>query len=195
MQPGKGLQTDGYFDERNKLVRCLSDIKVLAISKFSATIEMIRFILPGIHVDGVFEIEDFMKLVRKTKYDVLIIGLYMNPDTSGMVHSTSWLEDASKINKDGLIIIMNYPAGGVVVGKTGSSIEHVSNQKLASKAIRMAVPLRRLKLLRSIAEILNKALPTPTTNNIRSSSIKLITDEERTKYSKMNILIAEGKYS
>lgn len=190
-QPGKSLQADGYFDERNKLLRCLSDIKVLAISKYAATIDTVRFILPGVHVDGVFQIEDFMKMIQKTKYDVLIIGLYMNPDASGIAHSSSWLEDASKINKNGLIIIMNYPAGGVVNGKSASSVEHVSNQKLACKAIRMAVPLRRLKILRTIAEVLNKTLPTPTTNNVRSATVKLITDEERAKYSKMNILIAE----
>lgn len=190
-KPSKSIQTDGYYDERKTLSRCLSSLKVLAISKYVATTDMVRFLLPGIRVDGVQQIDEFKKLLAKTKYDVIIVGLFMNPDNNSF--SSAWLEEASKVNKDCLIIIMNYPAGGIV-NKSGSGlIEHISNQKLSCKAIRMAVPLRRIKLLRTIGEVLNKKLPSPTTNNVRSSNIKLITDEERTLFSTMNILIAEGK--
>jgi len=142
------------------------------------------------HVDGVQQIDEFKKLLVKTKYDVIIVGLFMNTDHHSF--SSAWLEEASKVNKDCLIIIMNYPAGGIV-NKSGSGlIEHISNQKLSCKAIRMAVPLRRVKLLRTIGEVLNKKLPSPTTNNVRSNNVKLITDEERSLFSTMHILIAEG---
>jgi hypothetical protein len=193
-QASKSLQTsEGYYDERTTLLRCLSSLKVLAISKYAATIDMIRFLMPGIHVEGVLQIDEFEKRVTQAKYDVIIVGLYMNPDNSAATRSTSaWLEEASKVNKDCLIVIMNYPAVGLVNGKSGL-IEHISNQRLSCKAIRMAVPLRRIKLLRTIGEVLNKTLPTPSTNNIRSKTIKLITDEERALFSNMNILIAEGK--
>ena len=188
-QPSKSIQNDGYYDERKTLSRCLSSLKVLAISKYVATTDMIRFILPGIQVDGVQQIDEFKKLLTKTKYDVIIVGLYMNPDNNSF--SSAWLEEASKVNKDCLIIIMNYPAGGIVNKSNSGLIEHVSNQKLSCKAIRMAVPLRRIKLLRTIGEVLNKRLPSPTTNNVKSNNVKLITDEERALFSTMNILIAE----
>jgi signal transduction histidine kinase len=186
---GKSLQAEGYNDDRKALLRCISTVKVLAISKYAATIDMIRHILPGIQVDGVLEIKDFERLVRQTKYDVIIVGLFMNLDNSA---SITWLEDASKLNKDGLIIIMNYPAGGVTNGKIRVA-ESVSNDKLYCKSVRMAVPLRRIKLLRTIGEQLNKIMPVPTTNNIKSKAVQLITDEERELFSKMHILIAEGK--
>ncbi|KAI9487280.1 MAG: hypothetical protein EXX96DRAFT_552526 [Benjaminiella poitrasii] len=190
-QPGKYSQIDSQFEERKALLRCLSSLKVLAISKYRATIDMIRFILPGIKVDCVNKLDDFKRYLKLNKYDVIIVGLYMNPDNTTAEQSSSWLEEASKMNKDGLIIIMNYPAGGLVNGKSGL-IDHISNQKLSCKAIRMAVPLRRVKLLRTIGEVLNKKLPTtPVANNARSPDVKLITDEERSLFSTMNILVAE----
>ncbi|KAI8638914.1 hypothetical protein BD408DRAFT_446418 [Parasitella parasitica] len=188
-QPGKSIQSDGYHDESSTLARSLISLRVLAIAKYVATTDMIRFLLPGTKVDGVQQVDDFKQLLSKNRYDVIIVGLFMNPDNR--YFSSTWLEEASKINKDCLIIIMNYPAGGVL-NKSGSGlIEHISNQKLSCKAIRMAVPLRRLKLLRTISEVLNKKLPSPTTNNVRSNDVKLITDEERSLFSKMHILIAE----
>jgi hypothetical protein len=194
-QASKSLQTsDGYYDERATLLRCLSSLKILVIGKYAATIDMVRFMMPGIHVDGVLQIDEFEKKVTQTRYDVIIVGLYMNPDNNTVTHfPNAWLEEASKINKDCLIVIMNYPAVGLVNGKSGL-IEHISNQKLSCKAIRMAVPLRRIKLLRTIGEVLNKKLPSPSTNNVRSKTIKLITDQERALFSTMNILIAEGMY-
>jgi hypothetical protein len=182
------LQTDGYFDERTKLLRCLSNIRVIAISKHGATLDMIRFILPGIHVDGVSRIEDFMNLIFKNKYNVIIVGLYMNPDNIGALQTAEWLEEASRLNKDSLIIIMNYPMNG----KSGL-IEHVSSQKLSCKTIRMAVPLRRIKLLRTIGEVLNRPLPKVASPNLRNNNVQLITDEERESFNELNILIAEGR--
>ncbi|CEP08745.1 hypothetical protein [Parasitella parasitica] len=188
-QPGKSIQPDSYHDECSTLARSLASLRVLAIAKYVATTDMVRFLLPGIHVDGVQQIDDFKRLLAHNKYDVIIVGLFMNPDNRSF--SSTWLEEASKINKDCLIVIMNYPAGGVV-NKSGSGlIEHISNQQLSCKAIRMAVPLRRLKLLRTITQVLNIQLPKPTTNNVRSNDVKLITDEERNLFSTMHILIAE----
>lgn len=190
-QQVKSLQTEGQqVDDRKALLKCISNIRVLAISKFTSTVDMIRHILPGIQVDGVTEIEEFNKMVTQHKYDVIIVGLFMNKDTSSTSSST-WLEDASKLNKDGLVIIMNYPAGGMTQGQAGL-VEPVSNDKMHCKSIRMAVPFRRIKLLRTIGEMLQKVAPVPKIDNARSRTVKLITDEERALFSTMNILIAEG---
>ncbi|KAI8987483.1 hypothetical protein BDF20DRAFT_850535 [Mycotypha africana] len=191
-QPHKGLQADFYSEERQALTRCLAPLKFLAISKYPATIDMIRFLLNGLPLDGVNQISDFKQKLRSQKYDVIIVGLFMNPDhsTSSSTSSPAWLEEASKMNKDALIVIMNYPAGGPVKGNSGL-IEHISNQKLSCKAIRMAVPLRRIKLLRTIAEVLNRKSPSITTPNVRPNTVELITSDERALFSTMHILIAE----
>ncbi|KAI9352389.1 hypothetical protein BD770DRAFT_445542 [Pilaira anomala] len=189
-QQVKSLQTEGQqLDDRKALLKCISNIRVLAISKFTSTVDMIRHILPGIQVDGVTEIQEFNEMVTQYKYDVIIVGLFMNKDTSSTSSST-WLEDASKLNKDGLVIIMNYPAGGMTQGQAGL-VEPVSNDKMHCKSIRMAVPFRRIKLLRTIGEMLQKVAPAPKIDNARSRTVKLITDEERALFSTMNILIAE----
>ncbi|OBZ88971.1 Peroxide stress-activated histidine kinase mak2 [Choanephora cucurbitarum] len=186
----KAIQAEESFNERNALIRCISNLKVIVISKYAATIDSIRFLLPGMQVDGAIQIEEFRKLVKQTTYDVIIVGLYMNPEHTSTAHSSAWLEEASKINKDGLIIITNYPAVGAVNGKSGL-IEDISDQKLSCKAIRIAVPLRRTKLQRTIGEILNKKMPVLVNNNVKTKPASLITDEERAIYSNMNILIAE----
>lgn len=189
-QQMKSLQTEGYHDDRKSLLEYISNIRILSISKYTATIDMIRHILPGVAVDGVAEIGEFNKLVVQNKYDVIIVGLFMNQDSTA---SATWLEDATKLNPDGLVIIMNYPASGIVNGQQGV-VEQVPNYKMHCKSIRMAVPFRRIKLLRTIGEMLNKIKPVPKIDNARSRTVQLITDEERELFSTMHILIAEGNF-
>ncbi|KAI9259730.1 hypothetical protein EDC94DRAFT_542589 [Helicostylum pulchrum] len=186
-QQMKSLQTEGYHDDRKSLLKCISNIRILSISKYTATIDMIRHILPGVAVDGVAEIGEFNQLVVQKKYDVIIVGLFMNQDSTA---SATWLEDATKLNPDGLVIIMNYPASGIINGQQGV-VEQVPNYKMHCKSIRMAVPFRRIKLLRTIGEMLNKIKPVPKIDNARSRTVQLITDEERELFSTMHILIAE----
>lgn len=192
-QANKSLQTtDGYYDERTTLLRCLSSLKILIVAKYAATIEMIRSMMPGVHIDGVVKIDDFKKKAKQAKYDVIIVGLYMNlENNTDLSSANTWLEEASAINKDCLIVIMNYPSVGLVNGNF-SLVEQVFDQSLSCKAIRITIPLRPIKLLRIFGEVLNKKLPSPSTNNVKSKAVKLITDEERTLFSTMNILVAEG---
>ncbi|KAI8970664.1 hypothetical protein BDB01DRAFT_855295 [Pilobolus umbonatus] len=186
-QNGMTLQTDTW-EERKVLIDCVSPLKVLIISKYPSTVDMIKHMLTGVDVDGVIHIEEFLELVNKNKYDIIIVGLFMNPETNSI--SSHWLEQASKINKDGLIIIMSYPAGGY--NQRSQWIQSVSNKNLFCKAIRMPVPIRRVKLLKTIAEMSNIDIPIscPVTSN-KLKKVKLFTEDELEFYSKLNILIAE----
>jgi hypothetical protein len=121
----KGSQLEGYNEERNMLLKRIGHYKVLAISKYYATIEMIRHLLTGIHVDGVTQIDKFQELLKKNKYDIIIVGLFMNPEHLNA--PSTWLEDASRVNKDALIVIMNYPAGGMT--QKNRWIEPIPNQQ------------------------------------------------------------------
>ncbi|KAG1473267.1 hypothetical protein G6F56_001051 [Rhizopus delemar] len=178
---------EGDSEDQKKLAQRIAPFKAIAISKYNATIEMIRHLLPGVHVDGVVQIEEFQALMKKNKYDIIVVGLFMNPEN--LDASSNWLENASKINKNALIVIMNYPSGGMV--QRSRWIEPVSNERLICKTVRMAVPLRRYKLLKMIDEVLNKPMKPSNSNMTRSKTSTLITDEERALYSTMNILIAE----
>jgi hypothetical protein len=186
-QASRSIRSDTY-EEQRQMLKCISQIRVLAISKYAATITMIRHLLPGIYIDGVLHIDEFQKLASQNSYDVIIVGLFMNPETTKVPRS--WLEDASKINPKGLIIIMNYPAGGM--NQKSRWIEPVASQQLECKAVRIAVPLRRAKLVRTIAEMLDKKIPANYPKAVKPKPASLITDEERARYSNLNILIAEG---
>ncbi|EIE91775.1 hypothetical protein RO3G_16486 [Rhizopus delemar RA 99-880] len=184
---GKNVQMEGYVEEQKALLRNIARFKAVALSKYDATIQMIRHFLPGVHVDDVMNIEEFEKMVKRNHYDIIIIGLFMNPENQQM--PLTWLEEASKVNKDAVVVIMNYPAGGV--NQKSRWIEPVSSQQLACKTVRMAVPMRRMKLLKAIDEALNKTALASTTSSAKTKPDPLITDKERGLYSQMNILIAE----
>ncbi|KAI9279158.1 hypothetical protein BY458DRAFT_503330 [Sporodiniella umbellata] len=181
------LTMEGGYEEQNALAQRIAPFKAIAISKYYATIEMIRHLLRGVEVDGVIQIEEFQELLKKKKYDIIVVGLFMNPENLNA--SSTWLEDAIQVNPNGLIVIMNYPSGGMV--QKNRWIEPVSNQRLACKTVRMAVPLRRYKLLKMIDEFLNKPMKPSNSNMTRAKASLLFTEEERSRYSKMNILIAE----
>jgi hypothetical protein len=188
-QMSRSLLREG-LEENNILLRDIKDIRVLSITKHAATTNMVRNLLPGIHVDGTLNIDEFQQMVTQGSYDVIVVGLFMDPDITGT--SSSWLEEASKVNPDGLIILMSYPASGF--NRKSKWVVPVSSQQLSCKAVRMAVPLRRIKLLRTIGEMLDNVVSTvyKKTTNVNPKS-QLITNEEKELFSSLNILIAEGK--
>ncbi|KAI9260813.1 hypothetical protein BY458DRAFT_557511 [Sporodiniella umbellata] len=176
------------IQEQTNLLGVMTSYKVLVISSYKATVEMVRRFLPGIYVDGVDQVEKVEQLIKKVKYDVIIVGLTMSLDDQN-IH-LSWLVNINQSIKDTLVVVMNYPAGRVTL-KNKWIVDPTPSQPLACKLVRMAVPIRRMKLLKTINEAIN---PPATSNNItkpKKAPNSLVTDEEREMYSQMHILIAE----
>ncbi|CAO3666661.1 unnamed protein product [Rhizopus stolonifer] len=183
---GRGLE--GYSQEQTGLLRNLASFKVLMVSDYKASIEMIRLFLPGIHVDGADKVEKVDKMIKHIKYDVIIVGLTMTTENQNA--HPSWLVELGEANKDALVVIMNYPAGAVAL-KNRWVVDSVPTQPLACKMVRMAVPIRRMKLLKSINEAMNFTALTTSKASPKIKPDPLITEEERLIYSQMSILIAE----
>ncbi|KAF7722487.1 hypothetical protein EC973_003107 [Apophysomyces ossiformis] len=182
------LMQPNWAEENKDLLNVLGPIKVLVAGKYPTTTEMIRELVPGKRVDGASSVDELSSRLEDNQYDVIILGLLLSNEFED---STSWFEDLNqKSAKETAVIIMHYPSGSVREFQRSHWIEPVAHTlRRNNKVTRLAVPLRRLKLLRTIADLLEKDLPKPKV--IKASDSNKLTDEERARFRKMHILVAE----
>ncbi|KAI9488872.1 hypothetical protein BDB00DRAFT_846468 [Zychaea mexicana] len=213
--------------ERNNtiatLLNELKDCRVLISAKHASTVKMVRQLLPGITVDGVCSATELASH-KDTTYQALIIGLFLthDPDYSAWADNIRYFLDRTRC-----IIIMHYPSSGVceflgqnhlTLGEEDGRPTLLDTTTAKSKAqrqqrlepspqqkravVRMAVPLRRQKLLLTMIDMLRQteeAPPTPRPTLRASPSSRdgaklsgdAITPEERKLFSTMRVLVAE----
>ncbi|KAI8374713.1 uncharacterized protein BYT42DRAFT_577365 [Radiomyces spectabilis] len=170
--------------EMQSMHDALSNIKVLVAARYASTIGMVRHILDGIHVDGVRKAEELPQNLAAVPYDVIILGLFLGKE----FEDPSWVEKLTFKKEDTVMIIMHYPSG--VQFQRNHWIEPVDVSVGKAKVIRMAVPLRRGKLLRAITDSMARSTPRPK-KAVQSKANELISEEERAYFSTLHILIAE----
>ncbi|KAI9021513.1 hypothetical protein CLU79DRAFT_703166 [Phycomyces nitens] len=186
-QDGK-LLLPGYFKEMDENLRAIRHVKILVAGKYESTITMIRHMLPSVLVDGVNSVEKLSQRLISTQYDIIVLGLFL---TKEFMESKGWIEDIIKNIKHGTLIIMNYPSGIVSeIHQRGQWVEPIS-KTLPPECVRMAVPLRRKKLIQIIADIMNNHSPRRNMKVIKPKGSDLVTEEEREIYKTMHILVAE----
>ncbi|KAI8138810.1 hypothetical protein BJV82DRAFT_522892 [Fennellomyces sp. T-0311] len=188
-------------EERKKmtdeLLQSLRHARILVADKHASTVTMVRKLLPGVAVDGVCTVNELLSY-RATDYPIIIVGLFLTHDPEfeeWAEHLYSFLERAR------CIILIHYPTGAVgeLLGKnrlTSASVH--SNPRRA--IVRMAVPLRRISLLRTLVAMLNQVsdgssnTPRPSMAARHSSdgnTNKLFTDDEQDYLRTMHVLAAE----
>ncbi|KAI7876512.1 hypothetical protein K492DRAFT_210310 [Lichtheimia hyalospora FSU 10163] len=209
-----------FSDSMKALSKCLQKTRVLVADTHISTINMVSNFLPDIPLDGV---SDYTDLKQETSYGVVIVGLLLAHKEGTL---TSWETELQKTMKRAKVtVVMQYPlASGS--GKRDIALNepshwaveqeqrcqqqeqpfHISSYRhldVQQGLVRMAVPLRRNKLLKVLAGFLEDQqgespvkTPRPAIfNRVASSEIKLaiesIPEERRNAFKKMHILIAE----
>ncbi|KAI9311978.1 hypothetical protein BX666DRAFT_2021136 [Dichotomocladium elegans] len=224
--PGKGsnfhftITAATVADEETKERLCLKsalgklkNARVLVADKHLSTITMVQKMLPEVVVDGVRSRRELAKAPVDT-YGIVIVGLFLE-------QSQELLDFISRAKN---VIMLHYPSssnsqnGHLPVAilspqllpapqptvSTGLSVTELPNHQ---KAYRMAVPIRRRKLLRIMIEVFNYPctlldtdVPGKTIGPSRSlmsdkrisgKAVSSITEEERALFSTMHVLAAE----
>ncbi|KAG0194465.1 hypothetical protein DFQ28_010548, partial [Apophysomyces sp. BC1034] len=182
-----GLMKPDWYKENADLLCVLGPIKVLVAGKYPTTVEMIRELVPGKQIDGASSVDELSARLGVDQYDVIILGLLLSNEFED---STAWFEYLNRqTTKDAAVIIMHYPSGAVREFQRSHWIEPVTHSLPQNKITRLAVPLRRLKLLRTIADMLERDLP--KTKIVKASTGNVVSEGEREMFSKMHILVAE----
>ncbi|KAI8148772.1 hypothetical protein BJV82DRAFT_198053 [Fennellomyces sp. T-0311] len=208
------------------LLQSLKQTRILVADKHVSTVIMAQKLLPGIKVDGVCTVAELL-CHQATDYPIIIVGLFLTHDPGfeeWSHHLYRFLENAQ------CIVVMHYPTGAVgeLLGENRLTVDinemstepnvnatkSVSGTALSTKSVtvqsnkrraivRMAVPLRRVYLLRTLVDMLHQSSspsetpPTPRPpmpsryNSGRVTSNKLFTAEERELLCTMHILVAE----
>lgn len=216
--------TKDFRNSMKALSKCLEKSRVLVADTHSSTINMVSNFLPDVPLDGV---SDYADLKQETPYGVVIVGLLLAHKEGTL---TRWETELQKIMKRAKItVVMQYPLASGNGGRGDAGLIepshwaverekrcqqqqqpfHISSYRhldVQQGLVRMAVPLRRNKLLKVLAGFLNdehgeSPAKTPRPfyfNRASSSEIKLaietIPEEHRNAFKKMHILIAEGVY-
>lgn len=171
------------------LLNELHDTRVLVAGLRTSTITMIRQMLPGVPVDGISNIDDIVRY-KATHYPVIIVGLFLTHDPEFDV----WYKEMNSfLQRARCVIVMHYPNG---LGDEQVHIPLLTPTANRRAVVRLAVPLRRQKLLQTMVDMVREASgPPPSTERIGSDDPKAssdaITPEERELFSTMHILAAE----
>lgn len=184
----KVLKQPSWHQENEDLLRVLGEVNMLVVGKHMTTADMIRELVPGKHIDNVCSASAMTAHLEARQYDVIIMGLLLPEEFDEL-----WL-DCLATNRihHAAIIIMHYPSGSMRKLQRSHWVESVSSLFPPNKVVRLAVPLRRLKLLRTVADMLNRELPKPTKVK-KALKGNTATEEERERFSQLHILVAEGK--
>lgn len=172
--------------------------RLLVASKFKSTVTMVQHLLPEVKVDGVWQVEK-LATTQAEDYPIVIVGHFLKP--------CQQLDDL--LARSNNVIMLHYPSSStsnnhgmkhqIGPSPTIGEIEAERRQeKTSSTMVRMAVPIRRHKLLRAMCNLvqLQQHLPTlspPPTPQAAKQLATTVTDEEKAQFSKMHVLAAEGK--
>ncbi|KAI7853030.1 hypothetical protein BDC45DRAFT_174217 [Circinella umbellata] len=210
---------DQSLERDNMIAALLNELKeecrLLVITKEKSSVKMVRHLLPGITVEGACTIDELAALKGQQNFEALIIGLSLTRDHQ----YKSWAENVQYfVNRTRCTIIMHYPSstvceyfeknqmitedGGrttplITANNNNSSIGQQEQQKKHKRLIvKMSVPLRRQKLIRTILDTLRQtkddlSTPQPTIRLPPNPSSGAITAQEKILFSKMHILAAE----
>lgn len=173
--------------------------RLLVASKFKSTVTMVQHLLPEVKVDGVWQVEK-LATTQAEDYPIVIVGHFLKPcqqlndllaraNNVIMLHYPSSSSSSSSSNNHG----MKHQIGP---SPTIGEIEAERRQeKTSSTMVRMAVPIRRHKLLRAMCNLVQQQhLPTLSPPPQAAKQLATtVTDEEKARFSKMHVLAAEGK--
>lgn len=198
-----------HNDEIGTFLNTLRDKRIIVVDKHLSTVGMIRHLLPTAKVDGACTVEHLQHLHQSSShYDAIIIGMFLIQPSEQQV----WSSHIKKlVDQVGCGMIMHYPSGSQMypdvsngdLQSTLSSLRTIDNRTSHNNTIsRIAIPLRRQKLLQTLIDLTRRTLPTTTAAPSSTSSATtkssrtatLITDEERALFSTMHILAAEGQW-
>ncbi|KAI9494152.1 hypothetical protein BDB00DRAFT_938504 [Zychaea mexicana] len=183
-----------------RLLDSLRNARVLVAGAHVSTISMIKQLLPGVAVDGACSVDELVSR-DKCKYNILIVGMFLTSD----LHFKEWWYHLQKaVDQVRYVVVMHYPSGvvGELLGEImegGSSIGIPVRRMDQHAMVRIAVPVRRHRLLRTMVEILQQSadLPQPTNavlsarHKVANGTSTIITPEEQSLFSTMHILAAE----
>lgn len=185
----------------------LHGVRILVADKHVSTVAMVRQLLPGTKVEGVCTIPELQQLMPH-HYDAIIIGMSLSqsPDHQEWSSHLKYFVNNVKCGT----IIMHYPSRQMgfdttlqptLSSSSSSSPFMVSDTATGSSVARIAIPLRRRKLLQSMLSLLEPSLQqtvpllqwSSSTGTMEAIDHGKITDEEKAVFSTMHILVAEGK--
>ncbi|KAI7856678.1 hypothetical protein BDC45DRAFT_61060 [Circinella umbellata] len=190
--------------KRNNIVAGLLDsvrsARVLVAGGHSSTVTMIKQFLPGIYVDGASTIDELISC-GKRDYNILIVGICLTNDLR-FKESRKYLQKI--VDRSCNVIIMHYPSSGIgeILGESmedessiGLSVRRLGQHEM----VRISIPVRRQRLLRTMVDMLQQARNSPrqakaaipVKQKVNGQESEKITPEEHALFSTMHLLAAE----
>ncbi|KAG2171396.1 hypothetical protein INT43_009057 [Umbelopsis isabellina] len=165
-------------------IKALGRPRILIGSPSKSMVQMMRGFMSGFEIASAESFSSIKAELMLSSYDVLILDFPITAELSEEIHKVESAEATHNIS----IIVLHYPSGDVL---------HLHQDKnnlpdVTSKLIRMAIPVRRLKLLRAIADLLHCAPTKRASRTVKmSSATQIFTTKELAYFKTVRILIAE----
>ncbi|KAM3579037.1 Chk1 protein kinase, variant 2 [Umbelopsis sp. WA50703] len=165
-------------------IKALGRPRILIGSGSKSMVQMMRGFMSSFEIASAESLGAIKAELMLASYDVLILDFPITAEFAEQIRKIESTEATHNMS----IIVLHYPSGDVL---------HLHQDKInlpdgSSKLIRMAIPVRRLKLLRAVADLLNCAPTKRTSRTVKmSSASQIFTPEELAYFKTVRILIAE----
>lgn len=171
-------------EDMQALTKALGRPRVLIGSPAKSVINMMRGFMASFETVSAESISAVKAELMDAPFDILILDF---PITAELAQQIRLIQSGTQWQNLS-IIVLHYPSGDVLhLHQEKSNMPEVS-----TKLIRMTIPVRRLKLLRAIADLLNCTPTKKTAKTIKMSSVSQIyTPQELDLFKTVRILIAE----
>jgi CheY-like chemotaxis protein len=165
-------------------IKALGKPRILIGSAAKSMIQMMRGFMFSFEMVSAASFSAVKAELANAVYDILILDF---PITAELAQEIRLIESAIG-SRNMSIIVLHYPSGDVL---------HLHQDKtlvpeVSSKLVRMAIPVRRWKLLRTIADLLNRAPTKKAARAMKISSVaQIYSPQELELFKTVRILIAE----
>lgn len=171
-------------EDMKGLVKALGRPRILIGSASKSMLHMMRGFMSSFEIVSAESFVAVKTELMNAPYDILILDF---PITAELAQEVLLIESSNQ-SQNLSIIVLHYPSGDVLhLHQEKSTLTNVS-----TKLIRMAIPVRRLKLLRAISDLLNCAPTKKTEKTFKMTSVSQIYNTQELEFFKsVRILIAE----
>lgn len=178
--------------ESDSILMFLGSSRVLLVTSSSTTTAMIRYLLPSLRIDSSISVEDGIHQLLKNPYDILVLDFPNPEDVAAVVQAVERNSDLDSVK----IVILHNLLVENTRGQHSSSIlvdEQRSRQAVNPRIMHLAKPIRKKKILRCFANVMNIVLLAPVKPEASVASLSDFTEVELRKFKTKNILVAEGR--
>lgn len=175
------------------LTRRLGSPRVLIGANHSSTLDMLGQFLGFAQPEKAFSLDEAINALQTSKFDVAVLDFHLDEDVAEELVA---IQHNPRLHNLHIILLQKPSLEMRLKDNADAGAMKLRSDNPGAKISKISKPARRLKILRSMAQILNRPMTSKSRLgfNKNGSAKDMLTKEEQESFKDLPILIAEGYY-